>query len=627
METYKANSRNISHLEEAIQLAREAIRECPHDETNHLAGRKMTLAANLSLLCEATKEERHLDEAIRYNNEAVRSTKEGDPMRSARLCTLGNTIGKKYNRTNDIKDLEESLEYNREAKRLIRNSTDQAKRINIINSYSVRLLWHFERCGDRESLDESLARMQELVDTTPQDHPMWNQLTSNLCNRLITRYEVGNEQRDFHDAIERAEEAISRCSSMRNIVDKALTLYTLCLTIGARYRTTGALTDLTAAVEYAKQAVRLIPPEHIEYASVLQSKSLTLLMLYERHENPSDLDEAIRSGEDSATVVIHRDRQAMIYTNLGTLYGHRWMLGDKTNDKDLEMAITYCRRRLGLQLREPGGLVNLANWLLATQKRDVLDEAIALAEEAFGMMVEVPDHPDRARVAHTLAKAWESRYRSRGQESDGGAEDRRRAKEGDWTGVYEAAAAAVELLPLLSPRCIKQSDQQHALLQFAGLAGRAAAAALEADRGAPEALRLLECGRCVISVHRFYVGRLRGTHADLAQRFEDLRDRLPGFSRSGRTRHAAGGEVTERHRCHQHRIPMRRIHSWREQGGTPAPVATLYCPSPAEGPVRRQARQAGTCPARHRYMRSCNGLGPCAAHRLGTTSAQGSTRQ
>ncbi|UPX11417.1 uncharacterized protein EKO05_0002023 [Ascochyta rabiei] len=429
METYKANSRNISHLEEAIQLAREAIRECPHDETNHLAGRKMTLAANLSLLCEATKEERHLDEAIRYNNEAVRSTKEGDPMRSARLCTLGNTIGKKYNRTNDIKDLEESLEYNREAKRLIRNSTDQAKRINIINSYSVRLLWHFERCGDRESLDESLARMQELVDTTPQDHPMWNQLTSNLCNRLITRYEVGNEQRDFHDAIERAEEAISRCSSMRNIVDKALTLYTLCLTIGARYRTTGALTDLTAAVEYAKQAVRLIPPEHIEYASVLQSKSLTLLMLYERHENPSDLDEAIRSGEDSATVVIHRDRQAMIYTNLGTLYGHRWMLGDKTNDKDLEMAITYCRRRLGLQLREPGGLVNLANWLLATQKRDVLDEAIALAEEAFGMMVEVPDHPDRARVAHTLAKAWESRYRSRGQESDGGAEDRRRAKE------------------------------------------------------------------------------------------------------------------------------------------------------------------------------------------------------
>jgi hypothetical protein len=92
-------------------------------------------------------------------------------------------------------------------------------------------------------------------------------------------------------------------------------------------------------------------------------------------------------------------------------------------------------------------------------------------------------------------------------------------------------------MPLLTPRYLDRSDQQHVLGGYAGVAGDAAALALADTRdgsaallAATRALRLLEAGRALL-LSQAYETRsdltdLRGDHPRLAERFAGLRDRL-----------------------------------------------------------------------------------------------------
>jgi CHAT domain-containing protein len=101
-----------------------------------------------------------------------------------------------------------------------------------------------------------------------------------------------------------------------------------------------------------------------------------------------------------------------------------------------------------------------------------------------------------------------------------------------WNDLSRVTEAAVRLLPLVSTRALKQTDQQHALRQFGGLAGFAAAVALQMKKEPSHAVELLESGRGVIMGLRFEtqtdLTQLRRTAegAKLAARFEHLRDQL-----------------------------------------------------------------------------------------------------
>ncbi|KAI0432003.1 CHAT domain-containing protein [Xylaria sp. FL1042] len=90
--------------------------------------------------------------------------------------------------------------------------------------------------------------------------------------------------------------------------------------------------------------------------------------------------------------------------------------------------------------------------------------------------------------------------------------------------------SATELLSLVSPRSIRQQDQQYLLRRYAGLASTAAAAALQAGKSKEQALRLLEHGRGTITStllqNRRSVSLLQRKHPAWAKKFEELRDAL-----------------------------------------------------------------------------------------------------
>jgi hypothetical protein len=97
------------------------------------------------------------------------------------------------------------------------------------------------------------------------------------------------------------------------------------------------------------------------------------------------------------------------------------------------------------------------------------------------------------------------------------------------TGLADSAArgfaVAVGLLPRLAPLALQRSDSERWLATFSGLAGDAAACAL--DIGRPDqAIELLEQGRTVLLSHalgtRTDLSALRELKPKLADRFEYL---------------------------------------------------------------------------------------------------------
>jgi hypothetical protein len=103
------------------------------------------------------------------------------------------------------------------------------------------------------------------------------------------------------------------------------------------------------------------------------------------------------------------------------------------------------------------------------------------------------------------------------------------AESGDWAESLRASGSTVELLPRLAPRSLRRVDQEHQLGQFTGLARDAAACALRCGER-QTAIELLEEGRAVLWGQRLEtlsdVTALRRARPDLAERFEQLRDRF-----------------------------------------------------------------------------------------------------
>jgi len=549
---------NIVVLEEAIRLGRDSVELTPSNSLNDLASRCTNLGSSLSLMFDETREEKYLTEAIGFQRDAKSSTEPKSQMLPARLCNLGNALGKKYQLSYKFDELKQSLECHQQAVDRIKSSNNRTHWQNIIDCYSIRLFWRFEHTGDESSLSESLIWAQELVDKTNRDHPLWPQYVSNRCNKLITRYELRGNVKDLQDAVAGAEDALVLVPADSHPVSRALVLCTLGHALRARYRRTGAMSDLEQAVSYAKHAVDAIPSTHARRAFVLENLSLALSARYDRLKEGSDLDDAIHYGQEATDEAYEKDKKGIAYSNVGILYGTRYRRDGKS--EDLNMALSSCEKALELGRTHFSRFVNLGHWLQVSFQSglqasyDVLNRAVDLFEKALTMTETMTQCPERSIIALNIADARETRFRS--QRDEGDPSDRARSKrvlndvldieasppadrincalflasiassEDDWAEVYKATKEAIKLLPFVSPRCIDQKDQQYSLSQFSGLACRAAAAALCAQRSALEALQLLEAGRCVISNHRFErrvdVSHLRNVRPNLAKKFEDF---------------------------------------------------------------------------------------------------------
>ncbi|KAL4746547.1 CHAT domain-containing protein [Aspergillus terricola var. indicus] len=547
----------MTDFQEAIQIIREAVKATPENHPRR-PGQLNNLSVQLGIQYSRTGDVADLEEAIQTAREAVKKTPEFHLDRALYLDSLGNLLGKQYTRTGAMADLEESIQIGREAvKAMPEDYPDRAWRLN---NLSISLGDRYSRTGEVADLEEAIQIGREALKAIPEDHFGRAGVLNDFGNQLGKQYSRTGVITDLEEAIQIGREAVK--ATPKGDPDQAISLNNLGSRLRDRYLKTGAMADLEEAILIGREVVKAAPKNHPDRTGWLSNLGSGLADRYSRTGAVADLDEAIQIGWDSvkATPEDHPGRAGCL-NNLGNHLKKRY---SRTGAMaDLRKAIQLGKEAVkAVPENHPDQAIyldNLANWLGERYSRTGvtgdLKRAIQLAREAVKATPE--DHPDRARYLNNLGcQLVEVYLRPRGteasllkaipyqesalQQNTALIRDRIIAgqnafqnlailanrQQAYWQQAYKAANTTVRLIPRLTLRSIENADKQHLLSGVVGFASKAAAAALNAHRGAWDALNLLELGRGVLAASleevRIEIQELQHAYPEMAERFVQL---------------------------------------------------------------------------------------------------------
>ncbi|KAL4743374.1 CHAT domain-containing protein [Aspergillus similis] len=319
-------------------------------------------------------------------------------------------------------------------------------------------------------LEGTIKAIREAVRATPEDHPDRAGRLNNLSILLGDRYSKTGEVGDLEEAIEAAREAVNR--TPEGHPDRALYLNTLGNGLGQRCLRTGDVVESEEAIQIRREAIKAVPENHPDQAIYFDNLASWLGERYSRTGVMTDLKRAIQLEREAvkATPEDHPDR-ARYLNNLGC-----------------QLVEIYFR---------PGGT------------RASLLKAIPYQESALQQNAA----PIRIRII-AGQNAFQNLAILANRQQD------------YWQQAYRAADTTVHLIPRLTLRSIENADKQHLLSGVVGFASKAAAAALNAQRGAWDALNLLELGRGVLAASleevRIDIQDLQHAYPAMAERFVQL---------------------------------------------------------------------------------------------------------
>ena len=321
-----------------------------------------------------------------------------------------------------------------------------------IASRGLNIVGHFL---DHEQWKETESLQVQVMETRRQglgeEHPT---TLSNMAN-LASMYQSQGLEQDM---------ALSGDYIVPSMLSNVGTL------LGTQFERTGAMDDLSRAVDVADKAVDATPHDHPDRAGYLSNLGNRPGRRFEWTGSIDDLNRAVDVADKAvdATPHDHPDRARRL-SNLGY--------------------------RLSTRFERTGSI-------------DDLNRALASYTKGWNSRSAAPS--TRIRLARSAARIL--------------------ASQSHWHQSSQLLREAINLLPAISPRTLQHTDKQHMLADFAGLAAVAAAAALNAGEEPYHALQLLELGRDVIAgllmEMRGDIFELEQHLPGLADKFRSLRDEL-----------------------------------------------------------------------------------------------------
>ncbi|KAI0804900.1 CHAT domain-containing protein [Xylaria sp. FL0064] len=529
---------SIDDLNLAVDVAEQAVDTIPEDYLNR-AVYLSNLGKWLGTRFDHTGSIDDLTRAVDSAGQAVDAAPTNHPDRAGYLTILGNLLGRRFDRTGSIDDLNCAIDIAGQAVDLGRRF-DRTGLIDDLNraidtvGHSVnatpadhpnRASWLNNLGTWLDDLNRAVDAASQAVDATPTDHPGRATYLSNLGSWLDRALDVVIQAVDATP-----ENHPNRAFDRTGLVDylnyavvaagqAATYLNNLGNWLGTRFRRTGSIDDLNRAIIIASQAVDTTPADHPDRAGRLNNLGNWLGTRFDRTRSIDDLNRAVDVTEQAinTTPTDHPDR-AIYLSNLGNWLGTRF---DHTESiDDLTRAIDSAGQAVDTTPTDhPNQAINLGNWL-------------GSRFDCTGSM------DDLNRQFSSYEEGWHCASRS------------------DWEGSSHLLQQAIETLPDISPRWLKDTDKQHMLVDFAGLASAATATALNAGKDAHNALQLLELGRGVITSllieTRGNISNLKQKHPRLAKEFISLRDEIdsPGsdLSFSSSTNKVSSWESLSRRR-------------------------------------------------------------------------------
>jgi tetratricopeptide (TPR) repeat protein len=333
---------------------------------------------------------------------------------------------------------------------------------------AVRLAQNYKQIGVIGDLEEAIRMMEQVIDMTPTGYTNLAPMLNNLGVMLSMRSERTGAIDDLNRAVEIGDKAVT--ATPLDHPDRAGRLSNLGGRLAQRFERTGAIDDLNRAIEVSDKVVAAIPLDHPVRAVALNNLGAMLGRRFERTGVIDDLNRAIKVSDEAVTATPpdHPGRAGWL-SNLGNRLGRRF---ERTGaEKDIKQSLLSFKEGWNCQNAQPSIRIDLAR-----------------------------------KTATILA------FQSNWEESS------------------EFLQDAVKLLPAVNPRSLKNTDKQHMLREFTGLASMAAAITLKAGKESHHALELLELGRGVIAglllEMRTDISDLKQRHRKIAEEFESLRDEL-----------------------------------------------------------------------------------------------------
>ncbi|QKX64818.1 uncharacterized protein TRUGW13939_11994 [Talaromyces rugulosus] len=231
------------------------------------------------------------------------------------------------------------------------------------------------------------------------------------------------QDEDLDEAVNIAREAAD--ITPPNHPDLASRLNDLGSALAKRYSRNSKIEDLEQAISSIERAVDLTPPDHPDLASRLDYLGMRLADRCDHATGKTvDLEQSISYIQRAVDITPpDHPNLASYLSDLGGVLAHRY--DDVTGEtKDLEQAISYAQRAVDITPPDhpdlAGRLNNLAATLIyqanRTGQAEDLDEAISNIQGAVD--VTPPDHPELARYLSNLACMLLDRYDRSGRSED-----------------------------------------------------------------------------------------------------------------------------------------------------------------------------------------------------------------
>ncbi|WP_319052938.1 CHAT domain-containing protein [Streptomyces europaeiscabiei] len=536
------------------------------------ARRLGNLGVLLLLRHEETGAPADLDAAIVRYGEALALLGDDHPDAGIHFNNLGSALAARTRLDGVDDELDEAIAAGRAA---VRGDGPAHQRVLRLSNLGGALYARYTRDGDLADLDEDIDLQREALRLAPPDHPERPGLLSNLATALTERHEALGVRDDLSEALALLEEAMATGPSSPSSRRLATVAGAHGLALHAHHRVTGDQDALERAIASLRTAVGATAPTDPHLPLQLANLAVSL------REASAHSAAAAVEAVDTARGALAELGQGRSATSVrGSLL---LALAARSDDGDLDEAVTLARRVVAdTPPDDPDlsrSLANLAHVL--NLRHESTGEADDRAAALDALRVAARTGTGSADVRLHAARDW----------------GRLAALTGDARAAAEAFALGVELLPAATPRRLERPDAQRRLAEAAGLASDAAAMCLAC--GDPErALSLLELGRGVLlnrrSGIRADLADLHDADADLARRFEELRDALDRLDHPPLPLPAppSATEVTGRERERRRDLEaeldvvIRRIRTLPGQAGfqRPPSVASLLAEA-AHGPV------------------------------------------
>ncbi|WP_344317761.1 hypothetical protein [Acrocarpospora pleiomorpha] len=477
---------------------------------------------------------------------------------------LGTTMAARFETSGDLADLDTAITHLDRAARLADGTPSQA---DVLMNLGNTLLTRYEQRGADADLEEAIRNLTRAVERSDADDPALAVRLSNLGLGYGDRFEHTGDPADLAEAVSACERAVELSVDHAQRADMLSNLGNL---VGVAAGHSGALLDLDAAVAALVETTGSLPEGHPDGPRYQNNLGLAWLARFERTSLAADLDAAVEALRVAVARVRPDSPERSGYLcNLGSaLRTRHFAVGDPA---DLDAAIVLFEQALDALPeghRDRNGMLgNLGSALTERALRTPSggdDRRRALACLRRAAMGNPEDSPSRALQEFHLGTALTAAGATELEISDGlaalaktvaadGAAPslrlsaaRTAGRAAHASGEHSLALAAYRvallLLPRVSGRRLRRTDQEFHLGEVSGLVGDAAGCAIGLGRH-DEALELLEQGRCVLwnqQVSSYgLAGREHAADPVAAQRLKEILSLLdedalrPAFSRGG----------------------------------------------------------------------------------------------